>query len=403
MSNDDEYATVLLRPLAGDPVSPSRVDVARAMSDGRRRRRTRWFAGGVAVAAMSATAMAGGPLAVTALRGPSPAPSLTASASPDASAAAPAGPRNCRVTRLATNGVEKAVVTAGDPTGRYAAGRTYPGGANSHYPVVLWKDGQLQAEIEFPGSDQRLDDINAQGVAVGSSYGGDDSYPYVYLDGTMRRLAGGRGNTVAINDAGVIVGSLGGPEDNRAVRWASPTAQPVELKLPKGADRASAVDIDTDGTILGAVDRGANRSVGYLWFPDGTGRELPVPTVEGKAGTSFWPTSIRNGWVAGDAVLETKRTTSFAPYRYRIDTGRFEALPDGTGRHPMISANGWVLGMAAKPTITSDAGLTTLPMHPKLTGRVNVQLVGISEDGLVVTGHGYSDKVENQPLMWRCR
>ncbi len=401
MSNEDEYATVLLRPLAGDPVSPSRVDVARAMSDGRRRRRTRWYAGGVAVAAMTATAMAGGPMAVTAFRGPAAAPLPTASASPAVSAAAPAGPRNCRVTRLDTDGVEKAVVTAGDPTGRYAAGRTYPGGADFHYPVVLWKDGRLHAKIEFPGSDQRLDDINAGGVAVGSSYDGDDSYPYVYLDGTMRRLAGGRGNTVAINDAGVIVGSLGG--DSRAVRWASPTAQPVELTLPRGADRASAVDIDTDGTILGAVGRGRDRSAGYLWFPDGTGRELPVPTVEGKKGTSFWPTSIRNGWVAGEAVLETKTMTSFAPYRYRIDTGRFEALPVGTGRHPMISANGWVLGMAAKPTITSDAGLTTLPMYPKLTGRVNAQLAGISENGLVVTGHGYSDKVENQPLMWRCR
>ncbi len=403
MSNEDEYAAVLLRPLAGDPVSPSRVDVARAVSEGRRRRRTRWYAGGVAVAAVTATAMAGGPLAVTALRGPGPAPSLTASASPGLSAAAPTGPRDCRVTRLDTNGVEKAVVTAGDPSGRYAAGRTYPGGPDFHYPVVLWKDGRLHAKIDFPGSDQRLDDINAQGVAVGSSYNGDDSYPYVYLDGALRRLPGGRGSVDAINDAGVIVGSLGADEDGRAVRWASPTARPVDLKLPKGASRASAVDIDADGTILGSVDRGADRSIGYLWLPDGTGRELPVPTVEGKPGTSFWPTSIRNGWVAGEAVLETERMTTFAAYRYRIDTGRFEALPGAAGRHPMVSANGWVLGMAAKPTITSDAGLTTLPPHRKLTGRVDFQLAGISDDGLVVTGHGYSDKVENQPLMWRCR
>jgi hypothetical protein len=41
--NDDEYGTLLLRPLVAEPAGAPRVEVPRAMRDGRRLRRVRWW------------------------------------------------------------------------------------------------------------------------------------------------------------------------------------------------------------------------------------------------------------------------------------------------------------------------------------------------------------------------
>jgi hypothetical protein len=47
--NDEEYGSRLLHPLRGEPAGPAAIDVVRAMREGRRMRRRRWWTGGSAL------------------------------------------------------------------------------------------------------------------------------------------------------------------------------------------------------------------------------------------------------------------------------------------------------------------------------------------------------------------
>jgi hypothetical protein len=99
--------------------------------------------------------VAGGTLAVSAIDGPrqvpvprvvlTPAPTggIGASAMPSSAAAPAIAPAGCTVSRLPTDGVRKAVVTGGDPSGRLLAGRLYrasdrnPGGGYGEPAAAL--------------------------------------------------------------------------------------------------------------------------------------------------------------------------------------------------------------------------------------------------------------------------
>lgn len=404
----DDEARALLHPLAGDPPGPSGVDIPRAMAEGRRRRRLRFWATGGVVAALTATILAGGNLAVGALRDedPLPMPRLTMSAMPSATVSArPAGPANCTVTRLPTDGVDKAIVSGGDSSGRWLLGRLYTGQSGFRYPQVIWKDGRIADRPRLPGADGSFRDINTAGVAVGSSFQGEEIQGYAYSGGRVAELRGGRGTAVAISDSGVVVGGLGQYLDLAAARWDSVTAEPVRLKVPAGTRESSAVGIDEDGTIVGMVTGRASTAegTGYLWLPDGTAKHMPLPVVDGVRADAFWPESIRNGWIAGRSMKDSAdgRTRSFAWFRYRIGTGTYERLPTDAGMPDRVAANGWVLGTASEPRIFSDAGVTKLPRYQKGT---QYQMVSFSDDGLVAAGHMTGvGSIENQPLVWRCK
>ncbi len=412
---NEEEARRLLGPLAGDPLGPSRVDVPRAMAEGRRRRRTRFWATGTAVAALAATSLAGSTLAVGALDSPGPVPipdviasgspvpmprmSLTATPSSPASVPPVAGLAGCTVTRLPTDGVDKAIVSGGDPSGRWFVGRLYPG--DFAYPQVIWKDGRIAAKFRMSGADGLLRDVNRAGQAVGSDFSGEDQRAWIHTGGGLKRLKGGAGHAEAINDAGVVVGGLGKGIASAAVRWDSPTAAPVELKVPDGTKESTAVDVDEDGTILGTVSAETEQT-GYLWLPDGTTRQMPLPDVDGVRADLFWPESIRNGWVAGRSVVDSSDgSRGFAWFRYRVATNTYERLPDEAGMPDRVAANGWVLGTASEPRIYADGGVTRLPRYKKGT---EYQMASYSDDGLIAGGHMTGvGTIENQPLMWRCR
>jgi uncharacterized membrane protein len=401
-NDDDRYAVALLRPLASEPSGPARLDVSRAMADGRRRRRSRWWAGGTAVVALTATTAAGGTLAFSAIGRPSPkAPITIATPTPSVTAAAPpAGPKNCKVTRLPTDGAKKALVTAGDPSGHWLVGRTYPQGPSR--PFVVWKDGKLVATGETSGEDQSLEDINTKGVAVGYSFD-PGVRPYSYRNGKVTAMAGGEAVPTAINDAGVVVGAVGPLYEGRPVRWKSVTAEPDRLPVPAGTEYGTATDIDEDGTILGTVSAKNKEATGYLWLADGSTRRMPLPVVDGVKSTMFWPAAIRNGVVVGRSVTDAGDSRTFAYFRYRLDTGRYERLPEGSGDPARVAANGWVLGEAQRPVVTTDKGVTTmLPKYAKAKGRQDYLVSSFSDDGKVVGGYAIGDDIQNQPLMWRC-
>jgi hypothetical protein len=399
---DERYGVLLLSPLRGEPSRPPRIDLARAMVEGRRRRMRRW-AGGSAIIVLTAGAAAGGTLAVGALNGPAPRPAPRIVAPPP-QPGPKTGPTACTVTRLPSDGARQSFVTGGDPSGRYLVGQIY----GSKKPVVVWKDGRIDTRPAVPGTANRaLRDLNTAGVGVATSNDAHDRQrSYVYRDGRFTKLPGGESDAVAINDAGAIAGTLGA---DRPALWPSPTAAPVALKLPPGASIGGVYGIDEDGTVLGGVGQPATDLTGYLWLPDGAGRRMPLPTVDGKAANFFWPESISDGWVAGRAVLDADDgSRRFAWYRYRVATNRYEPLPDRAGMPARVAANGWVAGVggdgnvediSARVTVFSDAGVLTLPKYR--TDR-EYTVTSYSADGLVIGGSSAAPGLVNRALMWRC-
>jgi hypothetical protein len=149
--------------------------------------------------------------------------------------------------------------------------------------------------------------------------------------------------------------------------------------------------------------KSTGEQTGYVWKPDGTGDYLPLPMIDGERAMFFWPESINSGWVAGRGGIDDENSRSFAYFRYRLDTGRYERLPDRVGMPARVAANGWVLAEGSSaPVITGDAGAVQLPGY---RAEKQYQLTSLSDDGLVAAGHSATieEGAVNQPLVWRCR
>ncbi|WP_127500565.1 hypothetical protein [Actinoplanes solisilvae] len=405
MTEEDRIVRIL-RQLPDEPPAPSTVDVARTMVEGRRRRRARRWSAGVGLAAVTAIAAGGGTAAVSAMRETAPVPVPAATPVASRSSEPVKTPTGCRVALLPTGDITKALVTSGDPTGRYLAGRVYPPGRKVH--TVLWKDGVLQPRPAMPGADASFEDINSAGLAVGTSFDGDRQQAYASTAETTTRLKGGRAVAAAVNDKGVIAGTLGEPHFGGVpTRWPSLTAAPVKLPLPAGFIGGDAGAIAEDGTIAGTVQRTGKEGTGYLWLPDGSGRLMPPPTFkDGSKATHFWPESIIDGVVLGRGIRDGgDGSRSFESFRYRIATGKYERLPIELFPPAIGAANGWVLGTTNgyAPVVVSGEEVVQLPKYKGMTEYV---VSAFSADGK--SGAGYTtdttdaEPVANRPLRWTC-
>jgi hypothetical protein len=417
----DDYAITLLRRLDDEPGGPSRVDLGRAMAEGKRRRRVRRVAGAGGAAALTVAMLAAVPVVMQTVRDPEPttalevasAPAPTgsstvapdASATPEAASVEPAeAPKKCRLEPLPIpDGVPMSLVTGMDPTGQIVLGRSYPNRAEGSYPVLLWASGRPRV-VDLPGSDQSLVDATSKGVAVGSSWGDDGPRPFVVVDGEAVQLPGVRnGEAVAINESGQIAGTRDGTQP---VLWPSGSDEPVELPLPDSHPRGTAVDIDEDGTVIGTViDRdGSGQERAYRWAPDGTGELLPLPTFKGQRAYSFRPQSIRNGWVTGLAGLDADQTEGHTiPVRLHLFSGRFVDFPNLSLWPQAGNAQGWVVGSAdGLAGLLTDDGLLRLPVFAKPQSPTSNLAVVVSDDGRTIGGQGDNADGNPQALLWRC-
>jgi hypothetical protein len=137
---DEEPGTTLLRPLDVGPPGPVRIDVAKAMRNGARRRKRTGWPRGLAVVAVAATAGTGGTLAVTAINGKPCLP-------PD-----PTMPKACTAEWLPAGGHLIAEVVQSDAGGRYQVGMS-DGAAGHTATALIWHDGKLVADVRLPGRD----------------------------------------------------------------------------------------------------------------------------------------------------------------------------------------------------------------------------------------------------------
>jgi len=412
----------LLRSLDAEPRTPSTVDVRRAITDGRRRK-TRRTVGYAGAATVTALAVAGASVAGGLVTDSSPRAGATGEPPPPTASAAPKGeftipgtpgwsapvsppPSACTLERLPTpDGEPMALISGGDPAGRYHVGRSYPKGGG--YQAVIWHDGE-PAKVMLPGDlEESLGDVNSSGTAVGWSFaGGGDSgpVPYAYHEGKVSKLRGvPRGSALAVNEAGAIVGD---DDSGQPLVWPSVTAEPIRLPLPAGASEGTAVDIDEDGTTVGNVDN----SRAYVWFPDGTHRALPVPDLDGKPGVTTRVFAVRNGWATGlasDGEAAKGRAAgagSVVAVRWNIRTGEAIAFDAVKGSADAVNAQGWQVGIGQRDRAVLIAGERTVTL-PDLAepGQLSTIANTLSDDGRTIAGQSDDATDTIQAVVWHCQ
>ncbi|WBB66671.1 hypothetical protein [Micromonospora sp. WMMD812] len=411
MTGDEERIVGLLRRLDAEPVRPARVDLAAAMHEGRRRRRSR-RAMSVSAAGVAVLAAVTVPLAFGGERSGGPAPTIppaapSTPAGPPATTRPPGGPTACTAEALPIpGGHAKSLVTGGDPTGRFLAGRSYPGDGTGN-PVIIW-DGDRAREYRIPGADQQMADVNSAGVAVGSVYVGDEPQPYVIRNGRPERLRGvPAGEATAITD-GWIVGARQVGDRQRPVLWSAPDASARDLPLPGSRWEGTAVGVDSAGTAVGKLHdgpTGVTRAV--VWRLGAKPELLPMPRLDGGVASEFVPDSFEGGWITGTAFLDESGVRRLYAARYHLPTGRYEPLPRGVVPDAG-NGRGWVVGSVSRMDagLLTDAGTVRLPDFDGRTGRYAALAVSVSDDGRVVGGQldvaPGGNGVVMKAVRWRC-
>lgn len=410
LEHEERLATVLRK--VSDDVRTRPTLVADVRQGALRRRRRNRILGGAAVAVgavlvTSAIAAGGlrsvaGPENSVGTGGPSPSPST-----------APPVPVNCRVEKLPVPaGHPRSMVTGGDPSGRFLVGRAYAStGYTDRHPLLIW-DGDRMTTVDMPGSDESFNDVNGSGVAVGSSFGtGDRTSAYVYRDGRLDALrppAGGAGASVAataVGEDGTIAGSAGDVGQYRPLVWRDTGAPAQPLPLPDGLPSGKASDVDTDGTVLGTVsDLGSpgHEPVdrGYVWKPDGTGRLLPLPQIDGRPAQSLWVSTIHQGIVFGRAITRDDRRMTSHPLLFDLRTERFTMLSQAFGL--VGNSLGWMVQEGGRMAVAAPAGRADLPPLTPSAARAGEGAASMSADGLVIGGHSNDATGQMQAVRWRC-
>jgi len=410
MESEDTYAAAALRVLDDEPRTPSRVDLVRAIAEGRRRRRVRRLLPVGAVAAATVAVAASVPFVVNSAapreRGPDVVASAgaTGSATPSAPVTpevAPNAPKTCYVNRLPVpGGHPMSLVTGADPTGRFIVGRAYPEGHAGEYPLLIWENGKART-VTMPGADQAFNDITSTGIAVGAGWGTGPT-PYVYRDGAMTKLRGVRsGSARAINESGVIVGSRDDSGNPMPVRWRSATATAEALPLPGKNWWGEAIAVADDGTILGLVhDVAKDQDRAYVWAADGTARLLPPP----PGSSTFRPFDMNREWVTGMSDVGGPKSGQI-PVIYNLRTGTFTPVRNATGIPQAVNAIGWAVGSTTngRAFLLTNRGQITLPDFDNHRSPVANMATTISDDGRTIAGQGDDAKGVIQPVVWRCR
>lgn len=413
MAIDNDRAVRLLRTLDSEPHRPSTVDLGRALTDGRRKRRNRRIARTSALAAVAALALAAVPVAASTLdRRGGPRPDVAASTDPSPPVdASPRPPTKCAVDKLqAPDGATLTTVEGADPTGRFFTGY-WRRNDSSNPKLLIWTDGK-PSEVPVADLDPHLIDVASDGRAVGwgGTLGDGGDTPWSYQNGTLTKLTGAsHGSAIGVNDAGVIVGSGGTVNDNgqllyKPVRWASADASATILPLPAGATAGAAYGIDEDGTIVGAVrSRPAEDPKPYVWLADGTHRYLPLPerTTAGEAA------QIRNGWVIGRVGIRTgNEKPDYTPVVWNPRTGETRMYKE-LSQLSAVNRHGWIVGLdrESRAVLLGDGFRVELPPAPTapappadgLTPRT------LSDDGRTIAARSRTAAKTEDATVWRCR
>ncbi|GHJ45169.1 hypothetical protein Cs7R123_25110 [Catellatospora sp. TT07R-123] len=400
--------------LDGIAAQAPRYDVLDGIRARRRRRtlRLRVAGSGAGAAAFAAVAVL---LAVHLGVHPKPDP---ATPTPSASATSSPAPKpvlsTCEVRQLPVprGYPPKSVLTAGDPTGRFLAGRAYPGDGRPR--LLIWDDGRVRA-IREPGADAGFEAIAADGTAVVTAFEGDTKAAWLYRDGRMTRLAGADPIIAAVNTAGVIVGMSGG----RPVVWRPPYGAPQPLSTAGGVP-VDPTSIAEDGTIAGVLRDSAVGPVrepnedlptahdqAVLLLPDGTERVLELPEeIDDRPLKGVRGVQLGDGFVTALLYAGSSTDTVVRLARWELGTFqlRLQRMPHGGN---LLGADGWTVGAEGLGNVlVSPSGTVALPNLPGASDdpydRPNFR--AISADGRTVGGYVTmpGEGVLVVAVRWRC-
>ncbi|MGC5287590.1 hypothetical protein [Micromonospora sp. DT231] len=383
---DDERIAALLRSA---PVPEPRVDLDRAIRDGRRRRQRRRAGAFATVTVLAGLGAVGTVQFGGAADEPAPVPPALAASPTVSVSTTPARSPTCAASVLPRpmNG-PVAVATGVDPTGRHIVGDI--GTGNEDGRVVLWTDGRAAV---LPAAAEHGAAVNADGYVVGTN---GDGTGWVYRGGTLAFLTtppGYDGVLVhAVNGRGDIVGTARGANDShRAVLWS--VNRPKQYRF-LGRPGSTATGITEDGTVVGTMG-----DVPYRWTPQGAGAVMALPegsqhaSVDSAHGT--WAVGMVPGAKQGGSV-------QMLPVRWNLTTGAASLLPYPSANG--IAGNGDLLVDDGAPVIVAADGTSLrLPGRPEVssTEAGTYSANGISDDGRTVVGSVYENE-EHRPLVWRC-
>ena len=219
---------------------------------------------------------------------------------------------------------------------------------------------------------------------------------------------------------------MGDDNGDAALVWPSATAQPIRLPLPAGASRASAHDIDEDGTVVGTMTisgqstasaSGVAPTVPYVWFADGTHRPLPMPTLDGVQAATASVAGVRNGWAIGVASRDTKTRGAGSPgdadraaatraVRWNIRNREVRVFDDLGFGADATNPHGWQVGTdrQGRAVLLTDTAIVVLPdlADPPPGGLATIPST-LSDDGRTIAGQSDDATGKIQPIVWRCR
>lgn len=334
---------------------------------------------------------------------------LPATGNPTTRAVAESGPTEppttCAVERLAEpNRSRLSNAVGADRTGRLIVGFAARPDNSLKQHVLIWDDGK-PAEIDLPGVDESLFDINSSGAAVGASLdprGSRFLTPWIYREGDVAALPGvDSGAALGINDRGDVAGSRwadfrsGLPP--RPVWWPAGAQAPIDLPVPAPAIGGEASAIDEDGTIVGHYfDEPLGPEIAFVWGPDGTSSRLPLP-----AGTTSPSRAlhVENGWIIGYVSTPDEELVDV---RWHLGSGEVRTFP-GLSRLTSVNAHGWMTALDADGNavlVYKDGGYVPLPGLTKHGGSFPQTL---SDDGRVIAGFSPDADGTIRAVRWGCQ
>lgn len=290
--------------------------------------------------------------------------------------------------------------------GSIIAYRAYPLDPSSSYEryPLLYQDGQV-TEVPIPGEDQGINAVNSAGTAVASGFVRGKETAYVWRDGKVSQLRMRDGGSAEdVNEAGDIVGYRGQRSASVAVIWPAGASRPVDLSMPANATSAMATSIDEDGTIVGYYEAaGTGDFKPYVWHPDGTGADLPMPEGVDPATAHAYTNEIDEGWVVGNLWAGDANPVGI---RWNLNDGTVETLK--TDAASSVNPTGWVSGDLYPNAVllTGDARIELPGAVAPETNWFGDQGTSVSDDGLRVAGNVFAGENEYghvlNAVVWTC-
>ncbi|MFC7248115.1 hypothetical protein ACFQO7_37130 [Catellatospora aurea] len=298
-------------------------------------------------------------------------------------------------------GTPRSFASGISPDGRIVVGYASVEGEDPYlHQALIWREGAVEA-VDIPGVDQALLHVNSRGIAIGVSLVDDQVTKFVYQDGRLTRVTG---DPAGINEAGEMAGVL---NTGQPVYWPSPTAEPVLLPVPDGADGVVALGINDDGVIIGIrsdYDSGHRVETPLLWRASHASvEELPMPTNADSAAAL----AIAGDWVSGSAFFP--EPGMWQEVRWNIKTGAVDVFSDdelaGVGG---INSRGHLAGFNGEyhgTLITDDVSVDLPDLAPSANPVNDIISIpsSITDDGLTVVGGSLDSDLNRQAVIWRCR